>query len=341
MPKISVIVPVYNVEQYLDICMQSLLQQTLQDIEIILVDDESPDNCPQLCEEYAQVDGRVKVVHRKNGGLGFARNSGLEIATGEYVTFVDSDDFVDHDTYRYLLQQHGNINPDAIFYNFQKFKGEELPEVKKDLPYKVVEGKEALSELKLNIIAAESHCRQERIVKCSACTTIYRRDILEKYHIRFHSERELVSEDMVFNLDFLNVACKVCMDESCLYFYRYNPASLTHTIAIEKLNRFATFDRYLREHSKEWGLAAEAEERVSRLTISSFRAAIVQVLTSNEDNDYKREFFQESVENDSLRYALSTYPIRNYALYQRVFAIAMKCHTYPMAKLLSLAKKIR
>ena len=95
MIKVSIIVPVYNVEKYIDRCMKSLMNQTLHEIEIILVDDGSPDSCPQMCDEYAKQDTRVKVIHKENAGLGYARNSGLEIATGEYVAFVDSDDYVD------------------------------------------------------------------------------------------------------------------------------------------------------------------------------------------------------------------------------------------------------
>lgn len=95
MIKVSIILPIYNVEKYLKRCMDSLLGQTLKDIEIVMVDDESPDHCPQLCEEYKAKYPNVKVVHKKNGGLGFARNSGLEVCEGEYVAFIDSDDFVD------------------------------------------------------------------------------------------------------------------------------------------------------------------------------------------------------------------------------------------------------
>ena len=91
---VSVIVPVYKVEQYLERCLNSILKQTEKNIEIILVDDGSPDSCPQLCDEFAALDNRIKVVHQKNAGLGMARNSGLEIASGEYVMFVDSDDFI-------------------------------------------------------------------------------------------------------------------------------------------------------------------------------------------------------------------------------------------------------
>ena len=94
MELISIIIPIYKVEQYLAECMESVLGQSYTNLEIILVDDGSPDACPALCDGYAQKDKRVKVIHKENGGLSDARNAGLEIATGEYIAFVDSDDFI-------------------------------------------------------------------------------------------------------------------------------------------------------------------------------------------------------------------------------------------------------
>ena len=117
--KVSIILPIYNVEKYLDRCVDSLLNQTLKDIEIIMVDDGSPDNCPQMCDEYAKKDRRVKVVHKKNGGLGFARNSGLDIANGEYVAFVDSDDYVGLDMYKTLYDRAEVDKCDAVFCGFR------------------------------------------------------------------------------------------------------------------------------------------------------------------------------------------------------------------------------
>lgn len=96
-PKLSIIVPVYNVEKYLHRCVESLLSQTLQDIEIILVNDGSPDNCANICDEYLRKDTRVRVIHKENGGLSDARNVGIKIASGEYLMFVDSDDFIELD----------------------------------------------------------------------------------------------------------------------------------------------------------------------------------------------------------------------------------------------------
>ena len=95
MDLISVIVPVYNVEKYLDRCVQSIVNQTYKNLEIILVDDGSPDNCGKMCDDWAQKDSRIKVVHKANGGLSDARNAGMAVATGEYIAFVDSDDWVD------------------------------------------------------------------------------------------------------------------------------------------------------------------------------------------------------------------------------------------------------
>ena len=117
-PLVSIVVPIYNVEKYLDRCIKSLTQQTLKDIEIILVDDESPDKCPQLCDEYASLDSRIKVIHKKNGGLGLARNSGMQVATGEYITFVDSDDFVALETYEKLYTIAKSKDLDICYFRF-------------------------------------------------------------------------------------------------------------------------------------------------------------------------------------------------------------------------------
>ena len=101
---ISIIVPIYNVEQYLRECVDSILAQSYQNLEIILVDDGSPDRCGAICDEYAAADPRIKVIHKVNGGLSDARNAGLEVATGDYIGFVDSDDWIAPDMFSYLLK---------------------------------------------------------------------------------------------------------------------------------------------------------------------------------------------------------------------------------------------
>lgn len=104
-PLISVIVPVYKVETYLDRCVQSIVDQTYRNLEIILVDDGSPDNCPTLCDTWAEKDSRIKVIHKENGGLSDARNAGMAVATGQYTGFIDSDDYIAPEMYQLLFDQ--------------------------------------------------------------------------------------------------------------------------------------------------------------------------------------------------------------------------------------------
>lgn len=125
-PLISVIVPIYKVEEYLDACVQSLVTQTYKNIEIILIDDGSPDNCPVMCDNYAKDDKRIKVIHKKNGGLSDARNEGLKKATGKYILFVDSDDYIDFDTCERFLDIIGYKTPDIVVGNAQKIENKKV-----------------------------------------------------------------------------------------------------------------------------------------------------------------------------------------------------------------------
>lgn len=115
---ISIIIPIYNVEKYLDKCIKSIEKQTYQNIEIILVDDGSPDNCGEMCDKYAQADKRIKVIHKKNGGLSDARNEGVKISTGKYITFIDSDDYVEEQyielLYKAIIQNNTEISQCGI-----------------------------------------------------------------------------------------------------------------------------------------------------------------------------------------------------------------------------------
>ena len=113
-PLISVIVPIYKVEEYLDRCVESIVNQTYKNLEIILVDDGSPDNCPQMCDFWAEKDSRIKVVHKENGGLSDARNAGMPFAIGDVVSFIDSDDWVELDMFEKMLSRMQKDNSDIV-----------------------------------------------------------------------------------------------------------------------------------------------------------------------------------------------------------------------------------
>lgn len=124
-PKISCIVPVYNVEKYLRRCVDSILNQTFTDFELILVDDGSPDNSPAICYEYAVKDSRIKVIHKVNGGVSSARNVGLDVAKGEWICFVDSDDLIEADYMQKMYEAAINNNSDFIMCGIQQIAGYE------------------------------------------------------------------------------------------------------------------------------------------------------------------------------------------------------------------------
>ena len=149
---ISVIIPVYKVEKYLSKCIDSVLNQTYSNLEIILVDDGSPDNCGAICDEYAKKDSRIKVIHKENGGLSDARNKGLEIAAGEYIAFVDSDDYLNKKMYETLFDLSHEHNADVVFCELQRFSEDEVVNENCSDNYEIKEltKVEALNEILFN-----------------------------------------------------------------------------------------------------------------------------------------------------------------------------------------------
>ena len=117
MPTVTVIIPVYKVERYLDACVESVVRQSYADLEILLVDDGSPDRCPALCDAWAEKDPRIKVIHRENGGLSAARNSGIDAAKGEFLLFVDSDDLLEPDAVRRAVDAQRQQDADLVIFN--------------------------------------------------------------------------------------------------------------------------------------------------------------------------------------------------------------------------------
>lgn len=129
---ISIIVPIYKVEEYLERCIESLITQTYPYFELILVDDGSPDKCGEICDRYSKIDSRIKVIHKENGGLSDARNKGLDFATGKYITFIDSDDWVDSDYLKVLYKLLIDRNADISICNFIKTESDSFSIIKEN-----------------------------------------------------------------------------------------------------------------------------------------------------------------------------------------------------------------
>ena len=213
-PKVSIVVPVYKVEKYIHLCMKTLLNQTLKDIEIILVDDGSPDNCGKICDDYAKLDNRVKVVHQTNGRQGKARNNGVKFATGEYIGFVDSDDWVDVKMYEELYTKAKSTNADIVMCDYFRIKAMgEKPTSYKSKIDKVFLEKDVFNVK--NLSASPSRKSFFSIVVC--WNKIFKRDFYLK-NVKF--PENLIFEDSPPMFFAFAKADRISVVDKKLYFYR-------------------------------------------------------------------------------------------------------------------------
>lgn len=214
---ISIIVPVYNVEQYLKRCISSLLKQSYSNIEIILVDDGSPDNCGILCDELAKGDSRIKVIHKTNGGLSSARNAGIQIATGKYITFVDSDDWIAESIYEKCIRIFEAYQCDVVDFKTMYTNGEDISNITVDDNGPI--------EIKDDTILYDYLFRgQTEQCPFSVCRKIYKRALLNE--VCFPEGK--VNEDIATNFKILSKATSLVHIADVGYYYFQNAQSITN-----------------------------------------------------------------------------------------------------------------
>ena len=196
MPKISIIIPVYKAENYLHRCVDSILAQTFTDFEILLVDDGSPDKSGMICDEYATIDNRVRVVHKENGGVSSARNVGLDLAIGEYIWFVDSDDWIESNALEILLK--GGSNTDVCFFLLKPYPEGRLP----------FSFDSILIDQQQVYFSGIKSCGKTiaMIEQCGGfgwtCNKLFKSNIIHKHNLRF-DHRFAIQEDHLFTLSYV------------------------------------------------------------------------------------------------------------------------------------------
>lgn len=239
-PRVSVIIPVYNVEKYLRRCIDSVIAQTLTDIEIILVDDGSPDGCPVICDQYAETDKRITVIHKKNGGLSSARNAGISKCRGEYVFFLDSDDWIDKDGLERLVDIAEKKGVSLLRFRPYRSCWPGLPD---DAPCyygddrELRDGYYSEEDVKNEVIPrllATSSLSLGPIL--SACTGLYRRALLTDNGISF-DEDVRYSEDIIFSArTVLAAGSFYYVGEAGIYHYFYNSESISKSIRPDRID---------------------------------------------------------------------------------------------------------
>ena len=252
MELVSIVVPIYGVEKYLDKCVRSLINQTYHQLEIILVDDGSPDGCGRMCDAFAKEDGRIRVVHKANGGLSDARNTGAKQAFGKYLIFVDSDDYIDSDMYSVLLENLLGAEADlSACGRIFTYDGKEIPEYSENNPV-TLSGREAVENLFLS----------NSIVNNAAWDKLYKRELFED--IKFPVGR--LFEDAAIMYKIFEKCNKIVSTKKQMYHYvqrsgsisncKYNKNKVMHQVEnrVSAVEYFSERDSELKLYAIVWNL---------------------------------------------------------------------------------------
>lgn len=297
---ISVIIPVYKVEPYLRRCVESVLNQTYQNLEVILVDDGSPDNCGAICDEYAALDSRVKVIHKENGGLSSARNAGLELAAGEYISFVDSDDWLDPKLYSHCIAAMPFDM--AIFGITYVYKGAQdsqtVPTCEKTTS--ICWGKD--DQLILDLV--------RRSLFGYMCNKIYRRNIIQGIRL----PDILLREDLVTNIEILKKTEEIVLINCNGYYYFQRSDSSLHGKYCGNVPDIATISHKLIVNNSK--LSRKTNRSMSNILVRCYlNDALYQYVFKNSalsDSErlytIKRIFSDRKVVN-TLQFSLSDGPL--------------------------------
>lgn len=312
---VSIVVPVYNVEKYLKRCLNSLINQTYSKLEIILVDDGSKDNSIAICKEYEKKDQRIHVFQKENEGLGLTRNFGIKKATGTYITFVDSDDYLVLDAIEIMLRRALEMQADVVIANF--FYGGAVQRIM--LPERLYQDKEIRDTLVVHMMGNLANISDS--LPYTATAKLFRRELFEVYNVQFPSERELIWEDLAFSVEIFPLCNRVYITHYPVYHYCFNENSLTHIYKPDKINLVMILYRYMVSKIKEIDLPIEAKKRLNTNFIGHIRTCIKLEVFYGKQNGYAnaKKHVQYICNRDDVQKIIRDYNKEDYSMIQRIY----------------------
>lgn len=260
MPKLSAVVPVYNVEKYLPQLIESLQRQTLADLQIILVDDGSPDGSGKICDAYAREDARIHVIHKKNGGVGAARNDGLAAATGRWVYFCDSDDYLEPEALEKLVSAGESSGAEVVYGDVAMLSGDKVRRMQFHEKAFVAEDRDTIDRLVMTVFGRRYCPMPPQGGPAASCyggpwNKIVRRELLEREAFRFDLTVKGICDDLLYSCHVFAAASKVAYVPTVIYNYRLLGGSITHTYkpALLQTNEaiFKAWQTFMARYGKE------------------------------------------------------------------------------------------
>ena len=344
---VSIIIPVYKAEEYLEECVNSVLNQTYKNIELLLIDDGSPDNSGKLCDAIAERDNRVKVFHKENGGTHTARNLGIEKSSGEYLMFMDPDDWLDLGTIEILVDKINHENLDVVRFNFVKEFGNSSTKKEntflKETVYRGEECKEICRQ-SVGLIFEELGHPENLNFLASVCFNAYRKSKIVENNISFYSIRELGTfSDGLFNIEFyMHSESFLFVDKGFYHYRKTNTGSATSNYRERFLEKQNLLFSKIRDLIEDCDVENIALAYTNRIAIGTMELCLNSLKSTHSFSEKYREMklvLQNKLQKDALKgFDISYFPLKwkvYYSFIKMRFTLGVYLMTYAIKKLKS------
>lgn len=333
---VSIVVPVYNVELFIDRCIESIINQTYTDLEIILVDDGSPDSCPAICDAWAEKDSRIRVIHKNNAGLGEARNTGISVATGSYIFFIDSDDYLDLNAVERCICTAVDTGADSVIFGRNKaYPDGTIKEDSKNIRNGIYAG-EAIRDTLI-----PSFFDYALGFGVSACSKMFSLNLIKKLDLNFESERSVISEDALFCMSYFSKTSKVTVISDRLYYYFKNDKSITNTYKEDRQFKNNEFLIKCIEKASELNLPKSIAMHIKARYHGMTLGTLMQIERSDLKNKEKKTKLRIIYDDAVLKETLIKPVVRLDTIYPRFFWMCLKFKCYLLCDLLLICNKYR
>ncbi len=335
--KISVIVPIFNAEKTLERCLESLVNQTYEPYEIVLVDDGSDDLSGEICDCWSKKYPMIKVIHKSNEGSGYARNSGIAYASGDFIVFVDSDDYFAQGLLEHLAEGRQD-GEDAVLAGYVRVSPIDRNEQVYQYEPKCFYGDEIKEDFLCRLVGSAPEVQDS--IDIGPTHVLYDLNLIKSHAILFPSEREYISEDLLFNISYYQHATKVRLIDSSDYYYVATEGSLTKKYRADRFEKVLKLYNKQNEILNSIGIYEKAKIRTQKAFFNWVRMCLAQekMSVSSKKRKEQIESIKEICDNEIVVQAIKKYPIKRLHFKQRVFLrlIEMKA-----AFLLSICVELR
>lgn len=321
---VSVIIPVYNVEKYLRCCVDSVIGQTYRNLEIILIDDGSTDHSGEICDQYSKGDERITVYHKENEGLGLSRNFGIRHSHGDYLIFVDSDDYIAPRMIGDLLRICVRQRADLCIAGYDRVSDNGKILYREQYGNEIFEGTQIENKLLPRMIGELPG--QKDGIYSMVWGRLYSADSIRANGVFFRSERKIQAEDLAFHLEYLPYIRRAVVISSCYYRYRRNPASLTLKYKRNRFQQTIEFYFYVLSRIRLLKSGDEVLTRANGMLLSYVLSCFRQELPEYSGQSYGQCYqrIRKNIGDDALQKVLRCYPSERATFKQKIYCGILK-----------------